>query len=198
MSEKPNSRDSILDAAARLFFSQGYHATGISQVIKESECPKGSVYYYFPEGKEQIAFECILNANQFISLKMRSCFKQAGSFEGGMRLFIDEMIAYGEKVRFSGFTPFSFWVAAETSCISEKLRDASVEVFSNWRAVIAEQLDADGVTPQHAEEIALLVISLLEGSNILASTFQNKLPLLTVSKHLDFIKYVIMNSQEEQ
>lgn len=41
-------RDTILDTASRLFASQGYRATGINQIIRESGAAKASFYHHFP------------------------------------------------------------------------------------------------------------------------------------------------------
>ena len=41
-------RDRILDAAGRLFFEQGYRATGINQVIQEAGVAKATFYSHFP------------------------------------------------------------------------------------------------------------------------------------------------------
>lgn len=59
MSSKKSSREKILEAATELFHLKGYHATGLSQIIQESGAPKGSLYYHFPNGKEQLAVEAI-------------------------------------------------------------------------------------------------------------------------------------------
>ena len=49
--EQP-AKNRILITAARLFQQQGYHATGLNQIVVESGTPKGSLYYYYPGGKE--------------------------------------------------------------------------------------------------------------------------------------------------
>ncbi len=42
-----NTRTKILEAASRLFYEQGYHLTGINQVIAEADVAKASFYYHF-------------------------------------------------------------------------------------------------------------------------------------------------------
>ena len=58
---KTNTKDIFIDTASSLFANQGYHATGISEILKKSNAPKGSLYYYFPQGKEQLAQEALAN-----------------------------------------------------------------------------------------------------------------------------------------
>jgi len=65
-------RANILTAMARLIEKQGYHATGLNEIIRESGAPKGSVYYYFPGGKEQIGAEAILESSRMIAGRLRS------------------------------------------------------------------------------------------------------------------------------
>jgi AcrR family transcriptional regulator len=47
------TRERILDAAASVFASKGYHETRVDDIVEESETSKGSVYFHFP-GKQQI------------------------------------------------------------------------------------------------------------------------------------------------
>src|SRR4051812_25766766 len=55
MSRPPRHRGAIVRAAATLFRRNGYAATGINEIAEVSGAPKGSLYHYFPNGKEQIA-----------------------------------------------------------------------------------------------------------------------------------------------
>src|SRR6185437_5228472 len=41
-------KDRILDTASRLFYDQGYHVTGINQIIEEAGIARASLYNHFP------------------------------------------------------------------------------------------------------------------------------------------------------
>jgi TetR/AcrR family transcriptional regulator, lmrAB and yxaGH operons repressor len=53
------TRTRLLDTASKLFRSQGFHATGLDQILRRSRTPKGSLYHYFPGGKDQLAIETV-------------------------------------------------------------------------------------------------------------------------------------------
>ena len=67
---KTNTKDIFIDTASSLFANQGYHATGISEILKKSNAPKGSLYYYFPQGKEQLAQEALQKTAEKISTEI--------------------------------------------------------------------------------------------------------------------------------
>lgn len=184
MGEKSNSRDLIVETAARLFFSQGYHATGLSQIIKESDTPKGSLYHYFPNGKEELAYVCIEKTNEHVLEKFKAVFEQHQTTGDAIQTFIRDMADDTEKSGFTGFLPFSFWAAVETSCISNKLRSACQDVFTDWQEVIADRLQQEGALEVRAKEAALLMISMMEGALIISLTNQSKQPMLTAADYL--------------
>ncbi|HEY4107625.1 helix-turn-helix domain-containing protein [Puia sp.] len=45
-------KDRILDTASRLFYDQGYHATGINQIIEEADIARASLYNHFTSKTE--------------------------------------------------------------------------------------------------------------------------------------------------
>jgi TetR/AcrR family transcriptional repressor of lmrAB and yxaGH operons len=182
MKEKTNTREQIVETALCLFFSQGYHATGLNQIVKESEAPKGSLYYYFPRGKEELALACIELNKRHVSERLQHNFANAADFVTGMQSFMLEAAEDICRKDFQGIASSSFWTAVETSCISDQLREACQNTFAEWKAVIVGELSKEGWKAERAGEIGTCMISMLEGSFILALTNKSKEPLVTASR----------------
>jgi len=60
----PSARDRILDTAARLFYRDGYRATGIDRIIAESGVAKMSLYRHF-SSKNDLIFEYLQRRHDF-------------------------------------------------------------------------------------------------------------------------------------
>ncbi|MDQ0111928.1 TetR/AcrR family transcriptional regulator [Paenibacillus harenae] len=187
MSERQNAKQSIVETASKLFVTQGYHATGLSQIIKESECPKGSVYYYFPKGKEELAIASIECTKQVVLAKWNDCFNKYDNPAEAIAMFIKELAVDVAKNGYEGYVPFSFWIAAETSSVSDKLREASQSVFAAWQNVISSRLHMTGIGQAKSNELGTVIVSLLEGALLLAITNRDTTPLLSASKCVPYL-----------
>ena len=51
------TREKLIEAAITLMRRSGLSGAGINEIVRESGAPKGSVYYFFPQGKQQIVKE---------------------------------------------------------------------------------------------------------------------------------------------
>jgi len=190
-----NSREAIVETAAELFGKQGYHGTGLNQIIKESQCPKGSLYYYFPEGKVELALETIRHTKNHVSGVWERVFAASDNPAQAVQLFIEETAQEAERTDFACFLPFSFWTAVEASYVSEKLREAWQDVFATWQAVVSREMQRYGIREELAGETAMTVISLLEGSLHLAVTSRDTRPILNGAKHVKlYLDHMIANS----
>lgn len=187
LSNKHNTREAIVDTASRLFFTQGYHATGLNQIIKDSESPKGSLYYYFPHGKEELALTCINRTSEIVASRLRLYMESGDTPALAVQNFILSMAREAEDASFEGLVPFSFWVAAETSCVSNELRTACQCVFKDWQDVIAQRLMKEGMKEEAAVGKAVVAVSLFEGALLLALTCRNVQPLVAAAESIPAI-----------
>src|SRR6202161_4616781 len=58
------TRDRIMGSSAELFRRQGYAGTGIKQILAAANAPFGSLYHFFPGGKEQLGVQTIRSSGQ--------------------------------------------------------------------------------------------------------------------------------------
>ncbi|MNB70897.1 putative HTH-type transcriptional regulator YxaF [compost metagenome] len=181
MTNKPNTRDAILDTASKLFYCQGYHATGLNQIIKDSESPKGSLYYYFPDGKEELALACINRTSENMSRDLRCYMDKGGSAGEAVSDLLHGIAREAEKSAYEGLVPLSFWLAVETSGISDQLQQACRSVFLDWQNVIGERLVRDGFQEEEAVRKASATVSLIEGALLQALTCKEGGPLLAAA-----------------
>lgn len=59
MAKVSSTRENMLTAASSLFRARGYEGIGIAELLEKSGAPRGSLYFHFPGGKEQIGAEVI-------------------------------------------------------------------------------------------------------------------------------------------
>lgn len=64
-----NIREKLLDQGLKLFIDQGYHGTGIKEVVDQVKVPKGSFYNYF-ESKEHFGAEVIRHYSKWVIANM--------------------------------------------------------------------------------------------------------------------------------
>lgn len=49
------TRTKLVETTAALLHLHGYHAVGLNRILAESGTPRGSLYFHFPGGKEELA-----------------------------------------------------------------------------------------------------------------------------------------------
>ena len=52
-----DTRTRMLETTARLLQHRGYHGTALSDILEASGAPRGSLYFHFPSGKDQLVVE---------------------------------------------------------------------------------------------------------------------------------------------
>src|ERR1700748_3429880 len=61
-----DSKGKTLAAAAKLFRRQGYHGTALHDILAAGGSPRGSLYFHFPKGKEEIGEAALTLAGEAV------------------------------------------------------------------------------------------------------------------------------------
>jgi TetR/AcrR family transcriptional regulator, lmrAB and yxaGH operons repressor len=157
----------MIHAAAHLFRQHGYHATAFSDVIEASGAPRGSIYFHFPGGKQELAREAIALAGDEIEQMVAAAAARCDG-PGSLVRALGEMVA--ARLEGSGYRSGCAiaTMVLELAPQSEELSSEFENVFARWRQALAPQFEIWGVTPGRAPDLADLVMSVFEGALIVS------------------------------
>lgn len=174
-----DTRERIVKKTAELLMRQGYHGTGLNQIVQESETPRGSLYYYFPGGKEELAAEAVRYRGQrLVAGASAELAKKAHPKEAIcqlIRVMIDDLV----QRNYTTGAPLA-GMAMEASTTSEVLREACQEVYDNAQAMFAAKL-REAYDTELADSLAQAILAALEGALVMAYTQGSEAPLAAVA-----------------
>jgi AcrR family transcriptional regulator len=171
------SRERIVEASAELFRTQGYAATGIKQIVTAAQAPLGSLYHFFPEGKEQLGAEAIRVSGALYELLIPAVFDPADDLVSGVRDFFAGAAAHLVETGYVDGCPIAN-IALEVSSTSEPMRAACAEVFESWIAAGTSRFTAHGLSEDVARGLTIGMICALEGAFVLARALRTTEPLM--------------------
>jgi TetR/AcrR family transcriptional repressor of lmrAB and yxaGH operons len=172
-----DTRARILHAAVKLLRRQGYAATGIKQVVEEGGAPLGSVYHYFPGGKEQLCVEALELSGE----KIRATIERAGDAADLPAAIHAYFAVNAERLRDSDYEagcPIAT-VSLEIASLNEAIRAVCEQVFTRWQVTLAGVLGRAGIPDDAAARLAVFVLSTYEGALTISRTLRDVTPLLT-------------------
>jgi AcrR family transcriptional regulator len=88
----PRGKQKLLDAAAKLFESQGYFSTTVQQITDEAGVSKGLVYNYF-NSKEELLAGLIESATSQMA-SVAETLESSESIEESLSRFVDRYVGY--------------------------------------------------------------------------------------------------------
>jgi len=177
------TRDQIIQAACTLLEKQGYPATGLNEIVKESGTPKGSLYYYFPDGKEQIVSEAVLFSGKIIVERMRDELAKYDHPIQSISEYLKHLATKVEEKDFAAGNPLAI-VAVEAAGTNERISQACREVYFQIQDVLREKLVCCGLSEREASERASLTLASLEGSILISRVQRSADPLRLLADHL--------------
>lgn len=167
MPRRSDARPNAIRTTSELLQRQGYAATGLDEVLARSGAPKGSFYFHFPEGKEQLAAEAVAASGQAVLDALHEVAGKAKSAGDLVRRIGRNQARVLAESDFELGCPVAT-VTLEMASRSDAIRDACNAAFSSWIDATAARLREDGSPPAEAKELAEWAIATLEGALLLA------------------------------
>jgi len=176
------SRQAFVDATGVLLRRQGYAATGLSEIVARSGAPKGSLYFHFPGGKQELALAAMEHTGEQLRAGIAALLAQPGGAAASLSRLIDVLAAGLEASGYRDGCPIAT-VTLEASG-TEPVRLTAERVFSTWLAELEAALEADGMEPGAARRRSLMVLAAIEGGLVLARARRDTGPLEAVRDEL--------------
>jgi TetR/AcrR family transcriptional regulator, lmrAB and yxaGH operons repressor len=166
----PDTRERILAASTELFRHRGYAGTGLKAVVASSRAPYGSLYHFFPGGKEELGVAAITSSGAMYRALVESFYPEGVDLVVATREFFK-----GAAQVLEGATDYAdacpiATIALEIASTSEPMRIAASEAFESWLAILQRRLVEAGVDDVPAREVAVELFCAMEGAFLLCRT----------------------------
>ncbi len=182
-STRASTRAQFVETTATLLEAQGYHATGLNQILAESGAPRGSLYYHFPGGKEQLAAEAVERAAALVTGRVERELAAHDDPAEAVCLFVRTIAQYVEASGFRGGGPLTI-VALETAASGDRLNLVCRAAYRRIEGAFAARLSAGGFAPDRAARLATVITAAIEGGTMLSRTAHSGDPLRLVAETL--------------
>jgi AcrR family transcriptional regulator len=172
----------MVASAALLIRERGAHPTAIADVLEHSGAPRGSAYHYFPGGRTQLLCEAIDYASDQIAARLAKADSTEALLDGMIAGFRKQLL--NSEFR-AGCPVVAVAVeAGEPDHTASPVQERAGAAFRRWTRQIVGRLQDDGVAAERAEELAMLIISSIEGAVVIARATHDVTPLDLIHRQL--------------
>lgn len=181
------TRSNILEAACRLFNSQGYKATSISDITKEAKITKGAIYTHF-EDKSSLEKEALRHMCGLMLRDISQSIKSANDSKKKLNCILDYFAAYGKKPPFEGGCPLmnaAIEVDDNNPELKKVVKFIMEQIHTAVSTIIKNGIKHGQIKKSvKANEMSSLMISSLEGSVMMLKIFDQNTHLNHTIKFL--------------
>jgi TetR/AcrR family transcriptional regulator, lmrAB and yxaGH operons repressor len=177
------TRTRLLDTVGQLFRAQGFHATGLDEVLKLSGTPKGSLYHYFPGGKDQLAIAALDHVATEMKERMFTLLASSDDPFKALRNLLDFLVKSLADSDFRDGCPIAA-LTVDVACDRDSVREACERCFDVLLEVLADHFKRAGHTDKRAKNLAILFLAAFEGGAILSRAHKSVAPLNAIADQL--------------
>ncbi|MGZ5012276.1 MAG: TetR family transcriptional regulator C-terminal domain-containing protein [Methylobacter sp.] len=192
--KKQINRENLLNQGVTLLMEQGYHGTGLKEILEAVQIPKGSFYNYFGS-KENFGAEVIQHyIEPFIRQLTLHLQQSNGDALGALERYFNEGISELEKANFKGGCLLGNLMGelGDTSDICRKSLQSALNRYRDLLQSGLEQAQQQGTvrTDKSADDMADLLVNTWQGALLRMKIEKSSAPLKQCCQDLlrDFFK----------
>lgn len=178
MARGSDVRARMITAGQELLSGRGYSITML-EVIERAKTPRGSIYYHFPHGKEELAIAAAEKTGGELE-HLVAVYARRNPEPGA---FVEALVDHHTKrlvtSRFSEGCPL-LGITVSSDSDSPQLAGAVDDAFGKWVTAVAVALGEKGIAQEASEQLATTIVAAIEGAIVLARASKDRTPLARV------------------
>ncbi|UCI06169.1 TetR/AcrR family transcriptional regulator [Mesorhizobium sp. B1-1-8] len=175
-----DTRTRMIEATALLLRRRGYHGTSLNDILSASGTPRGSLYFHFPGGKDQLVIEVTRDSVADVTERLGTALAAENDPAVAVHHIYQSVGRMLEENEFSLGCPIAPVVLDSPNDMPE-LAEICRTAFEQWIGLLRQAFVRAGVPERRAQALALLVESSLEGLMVIARATRDRTPLLAVA-----------------
>jgi TetR/AcrR family transcriptional repressor of lmrAB and yxaGH operons len=183
VARRSDTRDRMVAAALELFGRRGYHATAFSDVVAAGNVPRGSIYFHFPGGKEELARA----VSEAATVELLGLCDEAAAQAAGPAEYVRALVQIvAERLVNTGYERGCAvaTMVLELAPHAPELQATFGECFGRWRTHMAGHLAGWGIRAEEADAAAIMIMSTIEGALLIARALGDTEPLYATAERL--------------
>ncbi|MER9601574.1 TetR/AcrR family transcriptional regulator [Mesorhizobium sp. M0243] len=175
-----DTRTRILETTGLLLRQRGYHGTSLNDILSASGAPRGSLYFHFPGGKDQLVIEVTRASVADVTERLGEALAAEKDPAVAVHHIYQSVGRMLEDNQFSLGCPVAPVVLDSPTDVPE-LAELCRSAFEQWIGLLRDAFVRAGVPERRAHALALLVESSLEGLMVIARATRDRAPIQAVA-----------------
>lgn len=191
MAKVSSAREDMLHAAGELFRARGYEGVGVAEILEKSGAPRGSLYFHFPNGKEQIGAEVVERLGRDVARRLRELNESGVDIATFVERVFKTTAKESKERGYKASCPMAA-IAADFGGENHRLSAAIKEAFTSWEREIADAARARGMSARNADAFASALVAAMEGAFVVSKAQTSSAAHINVSHALKAFAAALM------
>ena len=175
--------DLFIERTCELLSRQCGSDVALSKILDACNAQKGSLYHFFPGGKEELLTAAVEKQCGCATEHVQSCLTTSDTAAEAVRQLVNEIAELMDRPDSPIGMPF-IALAATIGASYEPVRLACETAITRIGSLFARQLVKDGFTTKEAKNLAAFCVPAIDGAMLLARSRGNTKPLKLAASNL--------------